>query len=226
MKFSKLILALILYSNLAQAAPYLESKIISPTLLDGSYATDSKEWVDEIKKIINLQKNADTKEIAKAKQESDLTPDLIAESIDKNLTRKNYPKVYILLDHAFATAMANGEEAKKFFNNKRPYLIDKNIKALIEPNDNPSYPSIHTCTSYVTANILNLLLPKKREKIYARSREIAGHRILVGMHYPRDIEGGKQLAMLVTGSLLQLSDFQKEFWEAKSEVDGLGRFRP
>jgi acid phosphatase (class A) len=112
-----------------------------------------------------------------------------------------------LIDRAFLTSKAVNDSAKNYWNTKRPYLMDKNIKALIKPHNNKSYPSGHTSSSYVAAHLLGLLIPEKRNQFYNRAAEIANHRILVGMHYPKDVEGGKEMALLIVGAFLENDQF-------------------
>jgi acid phosphatase (class A) len=61
-------------------------------------------------------------------------------------------------------------------------------------------------------------LPNKAKKFEERAAQIAKHRVIVGMHYLHDLEGGKQLADLIVEQLLQKQDFQNDFKAAKLEL--------
>lgn len=208
----------ILFTQNCYAKNYFNSEIINPILLSKPLSRSSDQFKEEVKEIIKMQKNADENEIKKANAEEKLNIDLITKTIDEKFSQQNFPATYNLLQNLMETSRANSSQAKKFFATQRPYLENKEIKALIKPHLSFSYPSGHTCASYLMANILTLLIPQKEQIFRKRAEEIAMHRILVGMHYPHDIKGGKELALLVTGALLINDDFQKDFAAAKAEL--------
>ena len=90
---------------------------------------------------------------------------------------------------------------------------------LISPSKGYAYPSGHTTGSYIYAHILGMIYPKKYAKLKEIAEEIAQHRILVGMHFPHDIEGGKKLALLILGGLTQNNNFQQDLTKAKEEIN-------
>lgn len=206
-----------LVSNNSYAKSYIDDEI-NPILLTQPLKRDSLEFKEEVLQIIEMQKTSDNLEVKKAKNESKMRVELMTLDIDEKLTEKNFPKTYRLLQNVLDSSRKNSAKAKNYYNTKRPYLENKKIKALVIPSLSASYPSGHTCGSYVLANILNLLIPEKRQDFYKRAEEIAMHRVLSGMHYPHDIKGGKELAFLVTGALLENEEFKKDFAIAKKEL--------
>jgi len=212
---------LFIFCSSAQAAPYFLAQSIEPTLIDEPFSKQSANAKNEIEQILKLQKNPNASEIAKALRERNLSVEMLVQDFDESLSRNSNPKLYRLLDKSSETSKAVVENVKNFWNTKRPYLLDKRIKTLIEAHDNPAYPSGHTCESYVLAHILGLLISEKRQNFYRRAEEIAQHRVLVGMHFPNDLRGGKQLALLIVGGLLQNNEFQKDFIAAKEELTAL-----
>lgn len=54
-----------------------------------------------------------------------------------------------------------------------------------------SYPSGHTTTAYQAGITLATLLPELAPEILARTSEAGNNRIVLGVHYPLDIEGGR-----------------------------------
>lgn len=218
LRLSAVLLVIFGYSTV-NAKEYFDADTISPTIIDRPLKVNSKEWKDEIKYIISLQKNPDPKEIKKAEDEYHVTPEMMALEINPKLTRKNYPKLYSLLDNVSNTSFEVCDHAKKYWNTNRPYLSDKRVKPLIKTHSNNAYPSGHTTASHVFAYILGQLVPQDRQKFYDRAAEIAYHRVLTGMHFPHDVKGGKQLALLITGALFANDDFQKDFLAAKKELE-------
>jgi len=63
-----------------------------------------------------------------------------------------------------------------------------------------------------------MLMPDKKEALLARAEEIAQHRVVVGMHFPHDVAGGKKLAELIVAELKKSPDFTKDLAAAKAEL--------
>ncbi len=200
------------------AKPYFDPDSISPTLLDLPYENTSKILKKEIEQIIELQKNVKESEVRQALSERYLKADMVVAKVNPNLTRRNNPQLYHLLDRVEEVVYETNKKVKIYWNKKRPYIVDKRIKALIPSSGSPSYPSFHVCDSYVLAYILGMLLPEQREQFLKRAAEISQRRVLVGLHFPQDVEGGRQLALLIIGGLLQNDDFQKDLELAREEL--------
>lgn len=210
------LVCLIIITTPAFAAPYFDATSIAPTIIDPPLAKNSASWKQEITDIIALQKNADPEAIAAAEKERIMQPEMIAETA--GLSRESHPALYTLLSRVGDTSRDVSDQAKDYWNTQRPYLSDPRVKALIDAHDNPAYPSGHTTGCYVWAYVMSMLLPEKREQFMARAETTAQHRVLVGMHYPHDLKGGKQLALLIVGGLLQNKDFQNDLAKARQEL--------
>ena len=219
MTFIRVLIFTLLLSVSANAQPYFNVGSIPQTSIDAPPAVGSAEWKQEIDQIIALQKTATDAEITKAKEERNMMPELLAAQTNPLLIRKTHPALYKLLDRVADTSYAVADYAKDYWDTKRPYLMDERVKTLVKPHDNPAYPSGHACGSYTWAYVLSMVFPRDREKFLARAEEISQHRVLVGMHFPHDLKGGKQLALLVVGGLLQNADFQKDLAAAKLEAN-------
>jgi acid phosphatase (class A) len=212
-----IMLALVL-PGLAWGVPYFDAATIPPTLLTPPPAVHSERWNRDVAEIIKRQKAPDKEAVTAASAERDLKPDMLVLPVEASFTRDQFPALYTLLDRTAETTLGVSRQAKDYWHTKRPYVMDSRIKALIEAHDNPAYPSGHTSSSYVLAHVMGLLIPDKRDAFTRRAREIAEHRVLVGMHYPHDLEGGRELALLIVGGLLQSADFEKDFAAAKAEL--------
>jgi len=199
------------------AEPYFSEQTISPTLLTPPLVVRSEQWNAEIDVIINEQKNAAAAELAKAAEERNVNPEMMTQAIDPTLTRENYPALYHMMDRVSATSYKVGQAAKNHWRTSRPYIMDTRVKALINAHNNPAYPSGHTSSSYSWAYALSQVMPDKHTAFIQRAEEIAQHRVLVGMHYPHDIRGGKELALLIIGGLLQNAEFQADCYKARAE---------
>ncbi len=200
------------------AEPYFGPERVPPTTIEPPPEAQSGEWKADIDSIATLQENASADEVAQARTERTMEPEMVALAADPLLTRENFPATYALLDRVGATSKAVTGAAKRYWNTKRPYLADERIKSLIEPHDNPAYPSGHTAGAYVWAATLAKLLPSQEAALLARAESIAQHRVLVGMHFPHDVEGGKALARAMMQELENDPAYQQDMLEAAAEI--------
>ena len=198
--------------------PYLSPEKIFPQLIDSPALLGSKKYKKEVKYILKLQKNADLLEVDEAFKERHLRPEMILQNIFPNLSRPKYPKLYKLLDKVHTSAGYVSYNTKNYWGLKRPYVAIKKVRPLIAAHSNPAYPSGHTTVSYSLARILTLIFPDKKQDFLDRANVIANHRVLVGMHFPQDLKGGRQLSLLIVGAILQSEDFSRDLAAAKKEL--------
>jgi len=92
------------------------------------------------------------------------------------------------------------------------------VHAIGELSTSGSYPSSHATRGQLTAIILANMVPEKSAQIYARGREYGENRIVAGVHFPSDIEGGRLSATAIAAVLMQNDQFKMDFNEAKAEL--------
>lgn len=220
MIMQKILIALIfLFSaNLATAKPYFDITTINQNLIDPPFAIGDEKWQNEVALIIEKQNNFNSERLSQAALEKELTPETLALKINPNLTREKYPKLYLLLNRTGETSYKLTHYFKDYFAITRPYLASDKIKNLIEPSKGYSYPSGHTSGSYIYAYVLGMVFIDKKTEFMNLAAQIADNRILVGMHYPQDINGGKQLALLAIGALSQNKEFLRDLKNAQKEA--------
>jgi len=81
-----------------------------------------------------------------------------------------------------------------------------------------SYPSGHSTFGTVCAILLANAVPEKRAELFARGREYGSSRMIVGAHYPTDIEAGRITGTLAAAVLLQDPLFQRDFAAARAQL--------
>jgi acid phosphatase (class A) len=192
---------------------------LSPQLLPPPPAEGTKPARAQIAAVIAVQRHIPKADLDTMRAEQRLSLDDMTQILGSGFTRERLPKTFLMLDHVFSDTKAIAEADKNFWHTRRPYLVDHRIKLLIDPiDDSPAYPSGHTVSSRVLAEILGLLFPEKLEALRLRADDIARHRIEAGVHYPVDIEGGRMLAMLIVGGLLENDDFHDVSLAAQTEI--------
>ncbi len=205
-------------SENAHSKTYFAADKIDVALINPPIERASEQYKKEVSEIIELQKNITPEQIKVAEYEIIMRPEILLEKVDSKFTRKSYPKLYQFLDNVYETSKAVTDKAKNFYNTKRPYIEQRQIKSLILAHANPAYPSGHTSGSYVWADVLSEIFPNKKDEFFKQASEIAQNRVITGMHYPHDVEGGKRLAKLIFEELKASSEFNKDLELAKQEV--------
>ena len=204
------------------AEKYFGSESISPLMIDQPFIMNSPEHKDQIQQVILMQKNLEPKELDLALHEKQLRPETVVQHVYKKLTREKFPKLYTLLDRVGDTSRDVTDNIKDHFKITRPYLVDKNVQMLISPSKGYCYPSGHSTGGYIYGNVMSLLIPKKTQEFQDYANQISWHRVQVGMHYPQDLAGGKQLATLLIGGLAQNKEFQDDLKNARDELKKAG----
>lgn len=90
---------------------------------------------------------------------------------------------------------------KSFFNRPRPseYALGLGIgwsgdDSEMKTVDSPSYPSGHTAQAYYIAHNLAAIHPDLSEELFGLAELVAQSRVDRGVHYPSDLDGGRELA--------------------------------
>ena len=65
------------------------------------------------------------------------------------------------------------------------------------------------------------MVPEKREQIFARAGEYGSSRVVIGVHYPSDIEASRIAATAIAAVLMQHPHFGSEFDAARAELRGV-----
>lgn len=209
----------------AYAIPYFKGNSLTPTLLEMPFKSDSPERKAEIEHIVKLQNNLDQVEALRASEEYFMRPEDVFQLSLPELTRKDYPNLFRLLDYSEETARETKDIMKAYWNMPRPYKMTKKIKKILplKPSSSNSYPSGHATRSYTVAYVLGLLIPEKREEFSAMADQITSRRVLIGEHFPSEIVAGKRLALLVVGGLIQNDEFQRDLEIAREEIERKGK---
>ena len=216
----KLLLVTLIFLALGTTASalnpnYIAAASVPPQSIQAPPAPGTAVVQDEINEILKLQAAATPAELQQAQSENHLSVKNM--DIDKHM-HKDFPKTKVLLKNVKEDCDAIVDNAKDYWHYTRPYLTDPRIKALIsDPAKNYSYPSGHTTCSRVWAEVLSQLAPEQQAFFHTRADEIAHHRIVIGVHWPHDVEGGKQLALIIFQALQTSPAYKTDFAAAQTE---------
>lgn len=198
---------------------YVVSAELSPLLLPPPPAEGSPAWKKNVEGVLAAQRHISKIDRAAMRDEQHMRLDLMTGVLGQDFTPAKYPRSFALLENVFEDSETITGVDKKYWHTRRPYLTDKRVRLMVDPIDqNPAYPSGHTSASRVVAEILGLLFPDRLAALRTRAESIAQHRIEAGVHYPGDVEGGRLLAMLITGALIKSDDFNNDLADAREEL--------
>ncbi len=193
----------------AEKSHYIDPALFSPEFIPAP-PTDLKAKIEEI---IKRQSQATDADKTAAIDEAHMRPEMMA----TNINREHFPKTLALLDNVNQDCGAVIGPSKNYWNTDRPYAVDKRIIPLGSMPNNASYPSGHTACSRLWAEVLGQLSPSKRSNFRARAAAIADHRLVAGLHWPHDLIGGEQTALIIFGAMQTSPAYQNDLAEAKKE---------
>ncbi|AKA23112.1 acid phosphatase [Pseudomonas chlororaphis] len=110
--------------------------------------------------------------------------------------------------------------AKHSYARARPYEASSLVKPVLPPPEGDSYPSGHSMNGYLNATLLGMALPEKRSELFARAQINADSRVIAGVHFPSDLEGGKISAAVLVARLLDNPRAAADFEAVKQEIRG------
>ncbi len=135
-----------------------------------------------------------------------------------NFTPENLPLTAQLFQHVYQDGNAATFAAKNYFQRKRPFVVDPDIKIIVSQAPDFSYPSNHSTFGNEAAILLAAMVPEKAAAIFARASDYAHNRVIAGVHYPSDVEAGRTAASVIDNTLLHNPRFAADFAKAKTEV--------
>ena len=81
-----------------------------------------------------------------------------------------------------------------------------------------SYPSGHSTFGAMTAILLANMVPEKRAELFARGWQYGESRIVGGVHFPTDVEGGRIEATAMAALMMENAEFRTDFAAARAEL--------
>jgi acid phosphatase (class A) len=156
-------------------------------------------------------------ETARAKQEEGLSFTLFAPAIGPAFQLDHLPKTAALLKEVRDEIGGIIDEPKDHFKRLRPFQVDGEL-LFGTPERGFSYPSGHSARGTVYALVLAEIFPEKQEAILAEGREIGWDRVLVGKHFPTDIQAGRVLGQAIVHELEASPAFEHDLAEARAEA--------
>ena len=132
--------------------------------------------------------------------------------------QENFPLLLALLKDVSADLRPLVDMSKKFYSRPRPYVVDVRVKPCVAPPANDSYPSGHAYGGYLRAAVLAEIFPDLRTALFDRARYFAWGRLIAGVHFPTDLEGGRRLAEAGFAELKKSEAFRTAVAKCRAEA--------
>jgi len=145
-------------------------------------------------------------------------PFKFAEVLGSEFSAKGLPQTAAILKQVLTDTYLVGAGLKDRYARKRPHLEDQRVQPCVERSSSPSYPSGHATRAYVLAAVLSELYPSHTDPLLTFARKAAWARVQGGIHYPSDLEGGRQLAIAIVAAMQRNPEFQKAMAACKEEL--------
>jgi acid phosphatase (class A) len=210
------------------AAPLLMSAALArepaffaaPQTLAPPPAADSQTVRDELAELHRIQSARTAAQIAQAQaDEKQRTMFIYRDVLGEKFDPDALPLTAAFARRIKKDASIAAAPLKKMFHRMRPYRRDQTLQPVckIKSADN-SYPSEHSTVGYLNALILGDMLPEKRTAILARADAYAYNRLVCGVHYPSDVQAGRQLALALHAAMQANPRFRQEAAAATVEL--------
>jgi acid phosphatase (class A) len=208
--------------------PYITASDVDfPALLPPPPPEDSPAGKRDLQTILDLQKNMTPQRMAAIQADTEQTVYRVAgEILGPNFTKENFPMAGPFFDKVRNDSGVGIGPIKQKYKKVRPFQYSKDVKTpenIAKASGGPTYPSGHSTFGAEVAILMGMMVPEKREALYARGWEYGINRITSGAAYPSDWEGGHISATLAVNQMMKNPEFQADFKAVKAEVrKGLG----
>ena len=138
-----------------------------------------------------------------------------------DISPQTTPVTAHILERAEQDVRTIGTPAKDHYGRLRPLI--GNDKPVCVPRApwmeiNASYPSGHSMTGWAWALILVELAPDQAGPLLEAGKEMGESRVICGMHYPSDVEAGRDLAAAMVARMRANPAFRADMDKARREV--------
>jgi len=145
-------------------------------------------------------------------------------SLGVDLGAVRAPSVTRLLTRASADLFPLVGASKDYYKRPRPYVVEQ-LPLCVAPSEEltrgGSYPSGHSAAGWLYALLLAETAPDHAAAILARGRAFGESRVVCGVHYLSDIEGGRTLATALVAALSGSAEFAADLTAARGELGAL-----
>jgi len=173
----------------------------------------------DLQGVLAVQAHRTPAEIAAAQADRLHSVFRYADVFGASFTPQQLPRTAAFFARVVAYDKGEVKTVKAFWHHPRPVLVSHAVHPLSqEQPDDWSYPSGHSTLGYTEAVLLANMVPERRAAIFTRADLYAHHRIVMGVHYPSDVEAGRLAGTVLGGRLLDDPAWQADYAAARAEL--------
>jgi len=221
MKCGALLLSLLFIGQpaLADGGGLHPAAIELSNLLPPPPAAGSAAAQHDLQVVLDTQKTRTDIDMAAAKADTDRSVFRFADALGLTAQPSALPKTSAFFTRTAALDKQLVKEAKNYWLHPRPAVISSDVHPLTKEKANDwSYPSGHATFGYTTAVLLASMVPEKRAAIFARADVYGEHRIVMGAHFPSDVEAGRLAGTVIAAEVMQDPSWQQDYIAARAEL--------
>lgn len=193
------------------------TKVIAPPP-----TADSDAQASDLKAVLDAQAARSPAQIARANETERLAVFSFADVLGPTFAADKLPRTATLFQQVYDDVLILLKTGKERWNRPRPFLVSDKVKPSGEQPKSSSYPSGNALLGHLYAIILADILPEKSAVLFARGRETGDNRVIAGVHFPSDLEGGRQAAAAVAAALWTAPGFHHDLAAARTELRSAG----
>jgi acid phosphatase (class A) len=210
----------ILAADAAEKGPFADASAVDlVALLPPPPPRDSAQTRAEIGELLTMQVTRTPEMLAHAEADDEESVWRFAGDLfGPKFREENLPKFAAFFDRVNETAGAVVAPAKAAFGRPRPHLVSDLVRPAVPLSSTGAYPSGHTTFGTMAGIILAAMVPERRAEIKARAWDYGRSRLIVGIHYPSDVEMGRIAGTVIAATIMRQADFKAEFSAARTEL--------
>jgi acid phosphatase (class A) len=216
-----LLLSLLLFSQsaLADGGGTSPATVELSNLLPPPPAAGSTAARNDLQVVLSTQQTRTAADMAAAKADAERSVFRFADVFGSSFQASALPKTAAFFARTAELDKASVKEAKDYWQRPRPSVVSSQVHPLSKEKANDwSYPSGHSTFGYTTAVLLSNMVPEKRAEIFARADVYAEHRIVMGVHFPSDVEAGHIAGTVIADDVMRDPSFQADYQAARAEL--------
>jgi acid phosphatase (class A) len=187
--------------------------ILPPPPLPGSPAQAA-----DMQAVMDAQNARSSKQVEQALADFKKSIFRFKDVLGPNFTPANLPYTNAFFRRILGDDEKIVSDAKDFFARPRPFITNVDVNPVMLRPGGGGYPSGHATFAYAAAVILSMMVPEKRDAIFARADQFEQMRVVSGEHYPTDVAAGRIAGAVIANAFIHSPKFMADFVTSKAEV--------